>query len=68
MKTMKFKTNINCGSCVDSVSSALKSDHRILAFNVDTNHPDKILTVHGELSASEVAAKVSATGFDAEEI
>jgi copper chaperone len=68
MKTTKFKTNINCGGCVNAVSQALKSDSRILSFEVDTSHPDKILTVQGELSAADIAAKVNSAGFDAKEI
>lgn len=68
MNKMKFKTNINCASCVGAVSEALKSDNRIFAFNVDTAHPDKILTVQGELDAPEVVIKVQSVGFEAEEI
>ncbi|MDQ3190748.1 MAG: hypothetical protein M3Q58_04070 [Bacteroidota bacterium] len=68
MNHFKFKTNINCQNCVDSVSTALESDKRIFAFNVDTNDPDKLLTVEGELESAEVIIKVGSVGFDAEEI
>lgn len=68
MKLLKFKTNINCESCVDAVSAALKSDRRIYAFHVDTKSPDKILTVEGELESAEVVIKVGSVGFEATEI
>lgn len=68
MNHLKFKTNINCQSCVDSVSSALKSDKRIFAFNIDTNNPDKILTVEGELDSEEVIIKEGSVGFNPVEI
>lgn len=68
MRCFKYKTNINCESCVDAVSAALKSDRRIYAFHVDTKDPDKILTVEGELESAEVIIKVGSVGFEAIEI
>lgn len=45
MKTIQFKTNINCGSCVASVTPFLNVVDNILAWKVDTENPDKILEV-----------------------
>jgi len=63
---MKFKTNINCGNCVRAVSGMLNQEKRIHSWSVDTENPDKILTVQGELSPEEVVQTVFQTGFDAE--
>ena len=68
MKTMKFKTNLDCQVCIDAVSSVFKSDQRIFSWKVDTEHPDKILTVTGEIGAGEVASKVKSIGYMAKEI
>lgn len=68
MKTLKFKTNINCGGCVKAVTPALDADKRIRSWKVDTNDPDRILTVEGDIDAAEVAAKISSVGFKAEKI
>jgi len=62
---MKFKTNINCGSCIRAVSGALNQEKRIQSWSVDTDNPDKILTVQGDLSPEEVVQTVYQTGFDA---
>lgn len=45
MKTVKFKTNINCGSCVQSVTPFLNQLDNIELWKVDTQNPDKILEV-----------------------
>ncbi|NIK74620.1 copper chaperone [Thermonema lapsum] len=66
MKTYRFKTNIHCSNCVRSVSAFL-NDSKIQHWEVDTHHPDKILTVNTEvLSADEVKALVEEAGFDAQ--
>ncbi len=45
MKTLRFKTNINCNSCVQSVSPFLNALDNIDLWKVDTDNPDKILEV-----------------------
>ena len=67
MKTMKFKTNINCESCVKAVTPALKSNKKIYSWNVDTQNPNKILTVQGDIDAAEVASIITSIGYKAEE-
>jgi copper chaperone len=41
----QFKTNINCGNCIRSVTPALNALPEIEHWEVDTDNPDKILTV-----------------------
>ncbi len=69
MKTLKFKTNINCSGCVASVTPHLNKEAGIKGWNVDTNNADKILTVETEsLDAEDVKNVVEKAGFKAENI
>lgn len=65
MATMQFKTNINCGSCVRSVTNFLNEVPGMEKWRVDTDHPDKILTVEGPATAEAVIEAVEDAGFDA---
>ncbi|NQX83065.1 MAG: copper chaperone [Flavobacteriaceae bacterium] len=69
MKTIKYKTNINCGSCVKSVSPFLNDLDNIDLWKVDTDNPDKILevTIDDENDAV-VTDAVRKAGFDIEEV
>ena len=65
MQELKFKTNINCGSCVRSVSGFLNGVNQVTTWEVDTANPDKVLTVKGErLTAESVVNAVEEAGFD----
>jgi copper chaperone CopZ len=65
---LKFKTNINCGNCIRSVSGFL-NDIKNISWEVDTTSPDKILTVEGEnLNKKEIVDAVENAGFDINEL
>ena len=66
MQTLKFKTNINCGSCIKAVTPILNGEKAIQTWAVDTANPDKILTVSTDLSVAEVAALIDKAGFNAQ--
>ncbi len=67
METLQFKTNINCSNCVAKVSPFLNQDDSIDQWKVDTNNPDKILSVEGEELDSEAIIKtVEKAGFNAQ--
>lgn len=69
METLKFKTNINCSSCVAKVTPFLDGQEGLEKWNVDTNNPDKILTVEVcDLSSEQVMETVKKTGFKIEPI
>ena len=69
MKTLKFKTNINCSGCVSKVTPLLNEAEGIEKWEVNTNDSLKILTVEtDELSAEEVKNIVNKAGFKAEKI
>ncbi len=67
MKTLKFKTNIKCGGCVAQVTPHLNADASIEKWQVDTQNPNKILTVEGDhLDPKHVAEVIKSAGFQAE--
>jgi copper chaperone len=69
MKTLKFKSNIKCGGCIEKVAPVLNGDSRILKWEVDTSSSDRILDVTTEtLSAQDIVNLVSKAGFLAEPI
>jgi len=67
MSTLQFKTNINCGGCVARVTPRLNETKGILSWKVDTDNPDKILTVETETLGSEnIVEVVKKVGFNIE--
>lgn len=69
MKTLKFKTNINCGGCIKSVTPFLNELDNIAAWKVDTQNPDKILEIELEDDNKEIIIDtVKKAGFKIEEI
>ncbi len=62
---LKFKTNINCGGCIKSVSGFINEVPSIEEWKVDTDNPEKILTVNGEnISPSSIIEVVEEAGFN----
>ncbi len=70
MKTMQFKTNINCGGCLRGVTPSLDGNKEIQKWSVDLESPDRILTVETDDSVKpiEVTRTVSEAGFSAQPI
>lgn len=65
---LKFKTNINCGSCIASVKPHL-DEIANGQWGVDTNNKDKILTVKAKhITAEEVKEAVQNAGYNIEQI
>jgi len=67
MKTLKYKTNINCGNCIKSVTPFLNELDNIDSWKVDIENPEKILevTIEDENDQAVVDAVVKA-GFKIE--
>ncbi len=62
--TQKYRTNLNCGSCVAAVRPHLDGDPTIRRWAVDTTNPNKVLTVEGDdVSAAAVERHVADAGF-----
>ena len=67
MSTLQFKTNIKCGGCVATVTPVLNAITQISSWAVDTDNPDKILTIEADtqLPVSTITAALKEKGFDA---
>lgn len=65
MNQIQFKTNINCGGCIKSVTPFLNALDDIDAWQVNTEVAEKILTVETEVSPTEIGQKVIAAVSDA---
>ncbi|MCA1745368.1 MAG: heavy-metal-associated domain-containing protein [Bacteroidales bacterium] len=64
---LKFKTNINCGGCIKSVTPHLDKAEGINKWEVDTDNPDKILSVETDrLTAEEVITIIDNAGYTAQ--
>jgi len=69
MKTLKYKTNINCGGCISSVTPFLNELENIDSWNVDIENPDKILEVSLEDDNEDIVIEtVKKAGFEIERI
>jgi copper chaperone len=69
MSTLKFKTNINCGSCVAKVTPALNELTGIDKWDVNINDANKILTVESsQLTAQDIQRTLEKVGYKGEEI
>lgn len=69
MKKVSFKTNINCSSCLKTVTPFLNEVDEVDSWKVDTNDPDKILEAtldEGDGTAVEEAVKKA--GFTIERL
>ncbi|MGB3181860.1 MAG: heavy-metal-associated domain-containing protein [Cyclobacteriaceae bacterium] len=67
MSTYTYKTNINCGGCIATVTPYLQRLKGVENWEVDTNSPDKILKVQGShISSEEIEAAVADAGFNIE--
>ncbi len=63
MKTISFDTNINCNSCVAEVTPFFDGNDLIKEWTVDTQSPNKKLTVKGEIQESQLKNLVEKAGF-----
>jgi copper chaperone len=69
MKTLKFKTNINCGGCVSKVTPFLNKQEGVESWEVDVNNPDKILKVKSKgVLEEQVVSILDKIGFKGEKI
>lgn len=68
METLNFKTNIKCSGCVATVTPYLNKIDQLDGWNVDTNSPDKVLTVQttDNRIGEEVRKAVEQAGYRAE--
>ncbi len=67
MQTLKFKTNIKCSGCIATVTPFLNDEAGKDNWQVDTENPDKVLTVSTmePIPAKDVIASVEKAGYKA---
>ncbi len=64
---LKFKTNINCGGCIKAVTPHLDKAAGINKWEVDTENPNKILSIETDrLTAEEVITIIDTAGYTAQ--
>lgn len=70
METLKFKTNIKCGGCIATVTPFLNDLPEIEKWSVDTDNPEKVLTVEADdqLTAEKIVKTLEKAGYVASEI
>ncbi len=66
-KTLNFKTNINCATCVAKVTPLLNNFDGINSWSVDILSNDKTLSVkHNGVSQEEIISIIKKAGFKIE--
>ena len=69
MKTIRVKTNIMCGSCLEKVTPVFNEEFGKENWKVDIQNPKKILTVTFEnIDEKDVINAVEKAGYQAEEL
>lgn len=63
----QFKTDINCGGCVQAITPYLDANNEIKHWHVDINGPNKLLTIETESLSDEIIRQiVKKAGYKAE--
>lgn len=64
MTSHRYKTDLRCGACVESVRPLLDSAPDVARWTADVSNPDKVLTVEGEnLTAERVDSLIRPAGY-----
>ncbi|KYG72013.1 copper chaperone CopZ [Roseivirga ehrenbergii] len=67
MKKAVYKTNINCGNCLSTVTPFLNELKEVSEWSVDLSSKDRLLTVKAEnIDSDRVIQAVEQAGFKAE--
>jgi copper chaperone len=69
MSTLKFKTSVKCGGCIQKITPNLNNLKGIISWKVDTQNPDRILEVEADnLDPRMVIEAVKSAGYQIEQI
>lgn len=69
METIQFKTNIKCGACIAAVTPYLNATAGEGHWQVDIQHPARILTVDTSLATTtQIRQAVEKAGYKAEPV
>jgi copper chaperone len=67
MEALKFRTDIGCATCVKAASFFLDGNNQILHWQIDINHPDRILTLRDiQINKLKVMYDLRFAGFKIE--
>ncbi len=67
MKTITFKTNINCSGCVEKATPFLNEAVGAGNWKVDTQNPTKLLTIENEkVHEKDIVSTLQKAGFKAD--
>lgn len=67
MSKIQFKTNIKCGGCIAKITPHLDQASGVKNWEVDTDNPNKILSVDLEgIDSNDLIQLVQDAGFKAE--
>ncbi|HCY40482.1 MAG TPA: hypothetical protein DHV48_03885 [Prolixibacteraceae bacterium] len=67
METLKFKTNVNCGGCIATVTPHLNQVKGIAKWSVNTSTPLKVLTVESTgLDPEVIIETLKSAGYKAD--
>ena len=69
MDVLRFKTNIESGTCVADVSGFIDNVRNIINWEVNTGSPDKVLVVRGsDVRPASIVGAVKRAGFHIERL
>ncbi len=66
MNTLKFKTDIKCGACIEKVTPFLDTVAGKENWTVDLQSPERLLTVAAPGSAEEIKEALQKAGYTAD--
>jgi copper chaperone len=68
MKTLHFKTDVNCSSCIATVSPELEFKEKIQEWSIDITNPENILTITTDYTEGEITEIFEKVGHKAEPV
>lgn len=64
MNTLKLKTDLRCGACVQGITPLLDAEPGIRKWSADVASPDKVITVEGEgITAARINTLINQKGY-----
>jgi len=67
MEAITLSTDLHCNSCVNKLSPLLEDDPSIQHYDIDMDHPEKLVTIQGKsLNTEELISKFEHEGYHAQ--
>jgi len=67
MSKLQLKTNVKCGACVASITPEMDKVAEGV-WQVDLAHPDRIMTVEGDVKEEVIIQALAKAGYKGEKI